>query len=222
MKNLLYVLVFWHLSSLAQIEVQDAPDDVAPPPATQPTRRNPVHKPDSYFQGRKAERAPASSSSAGRDHYMALAAGGFLSQTQYKWGTRNGDNVGRFNMNVSYRLGGWESSADFLIRADLTTYSLNEGNATKLSFLPMLIFPDADSRFPLYFGAGAGMGVFFQQIRGQSALSFDYQIVAGVRVFDLWESVGLTVETGFKNHIHLLSQGQWNSVFLNAGTVFTF
>jgi hypothetical protein len=177
---------------------------------------------DTYFKTRKAHREVATSSSKeDAARFMEVYAGGFLTQTQYKWG-HNGDNIGQFNAGVSYRFGEWEKSMDFLFRADVTRYNLNEGNATKLSLLPMVIFPDAASRFPLYFGAGAGLGIFFQQIRGQSALAFEYQLVAGVRFFNIWDSVGFMIETGLRNHIHLLSEGQWNSVFLDAGAVFSF
>jgi hypothetical protein len=176
---------------------------------------------DAYFKTRKAHREVAATSKESNERFMEVYAGGFLSQTEYKWG-HNGDNVGQFNAGVSYRFGEWERSMDFLFRADITRYNLNEGNATKFSLLPMVVFPDAASHFPLYFGAGAGLGIFFQQIRNQSALAFEYQLVAGVRFFNIWDSIGIMIETGLRNHIHLLTPGQWNSVFLDGGAVFTF
>jgi hypothetical protein len=86
----------------------------------------------------------------------------------------------------------------------------------------MIFFPDANSRFPLYFGGGAGLGVFFKQLENESALSFDYQLVAGARFFDLIDNFGLMIETGMKNHILLFSDGQFNGVFLTVGGVFNF
>jgi len=217
LKSILFsVLLSVSVVASAQIEVKDEID-----PQTPQGSRTP--KADQYFKHKKVEREVASSYDSGAgDRYLGLHIGGFLSQEQYKWGTNNSNNVGRLNVGVDYRVGEWVKSMDLLMRVDFFSFSLNEGDAYKLSFLPMLVFPDAASQFPLYFGAGAGMGIFLKQIRGQSALSFDYQVVLGARFFNLLNNMGLSIETGLKNQIHLLSQGQFNSVFLTVGTVFTF
>lgn len=214
LKNILFsVLMSVSVAASAQVEVKDEID---------PRTGNA----DEYFKHKKkAQREPASAADSGggmADRYLGLHVGGFLSQEQYKWGTNNGNDLGRLNLGVDYRVGEWVRSMDLLMRVDFFSFSLNEGDAYKLSFLPMLVFPDAASHFPLYFGAGAGLGIFLKQIRGQSALSFDYQVVVGARFFNVFENVGFSVETGLKNQIHLLSQGQFNSVFLTVGTVFTF
>ena len=57
---------------------------------------------------------------------------------------------------------------------------------------------------------------------GESSLSLDYQLIAGARIFDVFENTGFLIETGMKNHVHLLSDGQFNGVFLTVGSVFTF
>lgn len=159
---------------------------------------------------------------AAATRYLALHVGSFIQEDAYKWGRRNNDDLGKLNFGVTYRVGEWENSMDLLFRADFTTFDLNEGKATKLSLLPLITFPDAKSGFPLYFGAGLGLGVFFKQIEDESALSFDYQLVAGTRFFDVVQSVGFMAEVGMKNHILLLSDGQYNGVFLNVGAVFAF
>ena len=213
-KALLIILLSLAAPAFAQIEVKDEVD---------PRTEKGNEKANQYFKRRKVEREVASSSDMGAgDRYLGLHIGGFLSQEQYRWGTNNGNDVGRLNVGVDYRVGEWVRSMDLLMRVDFFSYSLNQGDAYKLSFLPMLVFPDAASQFPLYFGAGAGLGIFLKQVRGQSALSFDYQVVVGARFFNLFNNMGLSVETGLKNHIHLLSPGQFNSVFLTVGTVFTF
>jgi hypothetical protein len=156
------------------------------------------------------------------ERYLALHIGTFLSENVYKWGNGGNDDPGQLNMGVSYKIGEWTNSMDALFKADITTYDLDEGQAVKLSLVPAITFPDVDSGFPLYFGAGAGLGVFFKQISDESSISFDYTILAGARFFDVFEGVGLLVETGMKNHILLLSDGQFNGVYFVAGALFQF
>ena len=111
---------------------------------------------------------------------------------------------------------------DLNLRFDFNEYQLDSDRATKLSLLPLLTFPPASSHFPLYFGLGAGLGIFFQQIPDESNISFDYQLVAGARFADLIENFGVFVEFGLKNHLQVLSDGQFNGTALTTGAVFTF
>jgi hypothetical protein len=155
-------------------------------------------------------------------HYLALHLGTFVSDTAYKWGQEFSEGIGRWNFGITYRVGEWVNSMDLAIRIDVSEYALQEGRAAKMSFLPVITFPDASSKFPLYFGAGIGLGVFIHQINQESPLSIDYQLIAGARFFDVFENTGLFVEGGIKNHLFLLSDGQYNGTFVAAGTVFTF
>ncbi|MEZ4871569.1 MAG: hypothetical protein R2827_04835 [Bdellovibrionales bacterium] len=155
-------------------------------------------------------------------HYLSLHLGGFIEDDAYVWGKGDEVNVGEMNFGISYQFGEWVNSTDLLMRIDFTSFSLSEGESTKMSIMPIVTFPDAKSGFPLYFGAGIGAGVFFKQIRGESSLSIDYQMLAGARFFDVFDNVGITIETGLKNHVHIFSDGQFNSSFVQAGTVFVF
>ncbi len=179
-------------------------------------------KADDYFKKRTPVSENRTARSNGDAHYLSLHMGGYLDDKSYNWGGESKDDVGKFSLGLTYRMGEWVNSTDFLIRIDMNSFSLAKGNTTKMSILPMLTFPDANSGFPLYFGAGAGLGVFFKQLEGESSLSLDYQLVAGGRFYNVLDNVGLFFETGLKNHIHLLSDGQFNGVFLSAGTVFLF
>ncbi len=157
------------------------------------------------------------------DHYLAVHAGWFVNDNAYKWGSPdNQSNVGRYTFGLTYRMGEWVNSMDLLFRFDVSRMNLAEGGVTKFSVLPLITFPDATSRFPLYFGAGAGLGVFGNQIAGESGISLDYQILAGARFFNVWGQTGLFVEGGVKNHLLLLSDGQFNGTFIATGLVFTF
>lgn len=165
-------------------------------------------------------RQPAGTSS---DRYLALHAGWFVSDNSYKWGApESQSNIGRWNVGVTYRLGEWINSMDLVMRFDVSHFALAEGGVTKFSFLPLITFPDASSRFPLYFGAGAGIGFFGTQLAGESSLALDYQLLAGARFFNVWDLTGLFIEGGIKNHLHLISDGQYNGTFITTGLLFTF
>lgn len=178
-------------------------------------------RPDEAESDATSDRRPASGGSS--DHYLAVHVGWFANDNAYKWGGfENQTNVGRYNFGITYRMGEWVNSMDLLFRFDVARFNLAEGGVTKFSFLPVITFPDATSRFPLYFGAGAGLGVFGNQIAGESAVALDYQLMAGARFFNLWGTTGLFVEGGIKNHLFLLSDGQFNGTFIATGLVFTF
>lgn len=173
-----------------------------------------------YF---KKTRKKAARMVGGMDHYLAIHLGSFVSDDAYVWGEREkSEDLGDLTVGVTYRMGEWTDSMDFLIRFDFNSYKVDEEKPLKMSLLPMISFPDAQSRFPLYFGVGAGLGVFFKQSNGESDLSLDYQLVAGARFFEVLESTGFFIETGMKNHIHLFSDGQFNGIFATVGTVFSF
>lgn len=204
--------------------------EVKETPVSSPTGRE---KAQNYFKGRKASksRGPASeegsSSSGGNDsldtpRLMSLHVGTFFTDEAYSWGHGDAKNIGRFNAGVDYRLGEWVNAADLSMRIDYTSYSLDEGAARKLSLGAIVTFPDAKSRFPLYFGAGLGPGFFIKQIRNSSAMSLDYSLFAGVRFLNVLDHVGFLIETGLKDHVHLFSEGQFNGVYVNVGSVFAF
>lgn len=179
---------------------------------------------DQYFKKRKkaAQTRVRRPSAASKARYMALHLGAYVNEDTYKWGEKGNNDVGQLMGGVTYRVGEWTNSMDLLFRGDVMSFEVDDANPVKLSLMPMITFPDARSEFPLYFGAGAGIGVFFKQARGESSLSFDYQVVAGGRFFNVFDDIGLTFEAGVKNSILLFSDGQHNGVFTAVGTVFQF
>ena len=156
------------------------------------------------------------------ENMLMLHLGTYINSQAYQW-TQDGklENVGKANYGVTYLFTDWHS-IDVNIRGDFSEYKINDQRAVKLSFLPLLTFPQAETHFPLYFGLGAGAGVFFQQASGESSLSLDYQLVAGARFMDLFDTVGMFAEFGLKNHIHILSDGQFNGTVFSAGAIFHF
>ncbi len=180
-----------------------------------------------YFEKREA--SSSSGAEGSRDHYLALHLGFFLDSDAYSWGVdHNGNNMehandpGKLNIGVTYRMGEWTDTMDLNFRADFQTYDLGRDKPFKMSLMPLITFPDSNSQFPLYFGAGIGPGIFFKQTSQESSISIDYQLVVGARLFEVIENTGFFVEFGLKNHLLLLSDGQFNGVFLATGANFTF
>jgi len=158
-----------------------------------------------------------------RDHYLQIAGGKFINSLAYEWGQHvRQDGLGDLNAAITYRIGQWVNSMDLSLRLDYQEFKVLEKKLNKLAILPVVTFPDAASRFPLYFGGGIGLGAFFNQVSDESSLSLDYQLFLGARFMNIWNSTGFYIESGIKNHFLLLTDGQFNGSFLNFGWVFTF
>jgi hypothetical protein len=205
-----------------EVEEGNAPE-AAPAPSAE-SNVSGKERAGQYFQKRQAAKADRTTTSAkgSAPRYLAIHVGTLFADQAYKWGTNDQKDIGGLNAGVTYRLGEWVNSMDFAMRIEYTNYSMAEGSARKLSFSGLITFPDANSRFPLYFGAGLGPGFFIKQLHDESTLALDYQLVAGARFLDVFDNLGFMVETGIKNHLLLLKDGQYNGVFVNVGTVFAF
>lgn len=171
------------------------------------------------LEGTSAEE-PASFSRYGSEVLM-LSLGSFIESRSYFWTDRELESIGRANYGVTYLFDQWQGM-DRSLRVEFAEFRVGNESPRKLSFMPLITFPRANTRFPLYFGIGAGLGVFTSQIAGESDVSFDYQLVTGLRFFDVFNSTGFFLELGMKNHFHILSDGQYNGNALNGGMLFTF
>ena len=173
-----------------------------------------------YFQSTSEVRDASSQSLS--EGLLMLHVGGFSSSTSYNWKDNNKrGGVGKATYGVTYLYDHW-NGLDVNLRFDFIEYKIDEERALKLSLLPLWTFPMAAKHFPLYFGLGVGPGIFFNQLADESNLSLDYQLIAGARFMDLYENFGAFIEFGLKNHLHILSDGQFNGTALVAGAVFTF
>lgn len=170
-----------------------------------------------YFEKRQPSSIDADA------HYLAIHGGKYLDASAWEWGQKERENnAATFNLGLTYKIEQFNETMDWDLRVDFSEYDIVGERPFKMSFVPMIIFPDAASKFPLYFGAGAGAGVFFKQVKDESYLSFDYQLIMGARFFDVYNNMGFFIETGLKNHLLLLSSGQLNGTVLSIGTVFSF
>jgi hypothetical protein len=176
-----------------------------------------------YFKA-DAERgeAPAVRRIQTGDHYLALHLGNYVQGDSWNWGQKEKQrNSGGSSAGVTYRFDEWGQS-DLDIRIDFNEFKILDEKPLKMSFMPLIVFPEASSRFPLYFGAGAGLGIFFKQVADESNLSLDYQLFMGARFFNVYDTTGFFIETGLKNHLLITSDGQFNGTYLALGAVFTF
>lgn len=211
-------LVVATLSLTARAQMVEVQDD---PPAAQPAVGR--ERAAGYMKDRKATtRATTADANGPAPRYLDVHIGGFFDSQGYKWGDGDQGSIGKFIAGIDYRLGEWTNSADLLMRIDFQTYGLDEGSARKLTIGGIITFPDSNSRFPLYFGAGLGAGFFLKQIHNESALALDYSILAGARFLNVFDQLGFMVETGLKDHLHLFSDGQFNGIYVNIGTVWLF
>ncbi len=170
------------------------------------------------------DRHPSSIESLGdQEHYLAVGIGSFTQTDSYNWGqSTKEEDVGKFGIDMTYRLAQEGYLFDQALRVSYNEFKAVGERATKLSFMYAMTLPDAGSKFPLYFGLAAGPGVFLKQLSGESALSLDYQLFLGLRLFNLLDKTGFYVEGGMRNHLHLATDGQLNGTFISAGAVFTF
>jgi hypothetical protein len=163
----------------------------------------------------------AQASSVVNTRLLSLHVGGYLRSKAYQWGgNASAERAGMQTTGVTYKIGEWTQTMDLNLRVDYLQYEIENQKPIKISFLPLLTFPDAATNFPIYFGLGAGPGIFLSQMAKESNLSLDYQLIFGVRWNDIWKSSGFFIESGIKDHIHVLSDGQFTSQFLTAGAVF--
>ena len=212
-----FVIFFTYHARAERVEVDESGQSVRSYPAQKTGK-----KAASKYMGHNAEDSDEGEERHGigsREHYMAVYAGPYIDSKTYKCGD---EGKGKFLVGVSYRLGEWLNSTDFLLRANINSFEVDGERPTKISLMPVLIFPDARSQFPLYFGAGIGAGIFFKQVSGESSLSLDYTVLVGVRIFNAFDKAGFMFEVGLDNHIHLFSDGQFNSPYAVVGTVFEF
>ncbi len=170
-----------------------------------------------------SEESSSSSSHQLKDHFMSLGFGTFSDSTAYNW-AQNGKapNVGKWGADLTYRFAEQEYLFDEAFRISYAQYEPAAQESNKLSIMYSITFPEARSQFPFYFGGAGGLGVYLKQIEQESVISFDYQLYLGLRAFNLFDSVGLYIEGGMRNHLHITSDGQFNGTFLSLGTIFNF
>lgn len=102
-----------------------------------------------------------------------------------------------WGLGLSYRVAGWKQRADISLRVEGESSQEDERRMTLLS---SITFPDVESRFPLYFGTGLGLG---RDLSSQKNFT-ETRIFVGGRISHLLKgTTGFFLELG----------GRWNYVF---------
>jgi len=175
---------------------------------------------EKYFQEDRKIVEEEHSSSV--ENVLMLHLGRFINSQAYDWGSTSPLNdTGQALYGITYLFDQWHGM-DLNIRIDFHEFNVSNNRAVKIALLPLWTFPKVETRFPLYFGIGGGLGIFMQQLTNKSNLSFDYQFIMGARFLDITPGFGAFVEFGLKNHLHLLSNGQFNGTNFAGGVVFNF
>lgn len=162
-------------------------------------------------------------SSANKKRFLSLELGKVLHLGENSWEGNEATSFDDLFAEVSYKYGEWVNWGDLLFSFSYASQSINGNKARKLGIMPMISFPDAESRFPLYFGLGVGPGIYMKKIQNQSSVSVDYNLFAGLRLYNLFKESGLQLELGIKNQMMLFSNGKFNEGFyVSTGMVFKF
>ena len=157
----------------------------------------------------------AGSKKGGGDELLALSVGTLVNGEGYQWAECDFSGWG---VELFYQK---PSTGTFLkgYHLELQNFSVGEQEFSKVSFLLSFSFPQSLS-FPVYIGVAAGPGMFLQQQEGESEFAFDYKGYFGLR-FDEANSQYF-LQTGVKNHIHMLSDGQFIGWFVSSGVAYKF
>ncbi|MCY4513250.1 MAG: hypothetical protein OXB86_06145, partial [Bdellovibrionales bacterium] len=93
---------------------------------------------------------------------------------------------------LNQRIKEFSTIGDLSIRVELLSMKFTDGKREWLvDVVPVFSLPDVRSGFPVYVGAGAGMGLFPRHIvRKKPTLSLNARLLAGVRVVDWYENIG--------------------------------
>ena len=149
------------------------------------------------------------------ENLLGLSVGSLLNSKSYGW--------------LDEETSGWSVEAQYLSQGEdyisrgyhfeLQKFSSKERELTKLSFLVSFNFPRRLS-FPVYLGVAAGPSYFVQQLKGSSEFALDYRAYAGLRLSGTYGQYFL--QSGVKNHVHVLDSGQFIGWFFSSGVAYKF
>ncbi len=163
-------------------------------------------------------RAPARASTSGAlvgDQILAVAVGSLVNTQSYNWAE---ESTPGWNVEAFYQRAG-DGYFGHGYHLDLQKFASGNEELTKLSFLFSLTFPRRLS-FPVYIGVAAGPGYFLKQKENESHFAFDYKGYVGLRLNQVHSQY--FVQSGVKNHVHVLSDGQFIGWFVSSGVAYTF
>jgi hypothetical protein len=176
-----------------------APAQAAPAPAVQTTNS-------------MTQSVPRSTQARG---LVGISVGSLLNSQSYGW---IDEDTGGWSVEAKYM----RPSTSYLARGyhiELQKFGYQERELTKLSFLLSFSFPNNIS-FPVYIAAAAGPSYFVHQAQGNSEFAIDYRGYVGLRFNGSFGQYFL--QSGVKNHVHVIDSGQFIGWFFSSGVAYTF
>lgn len=169
-----------------------------------------------YFtKSSKRQLASRSVVDPGNSNLLAMAVGSLVDSKSYQW---TDNQLSGWNAEIFYH----NASEGYFGKGyhlELQKFASEDEEFSKVSFLLSFTFPRRLS-FPVYLGVAGGPGYFTKQLRGESAFSFDYKAYLGFRLNEIHSQY--FVQAGIKNHVHVLSDGQFNGWFVSSGVAYRF
>lgn len=169
--------------------------------------------PRSNNQSVIVDRTPASTST--ENSIVGLSVGGLFNSKSYGW------------MDESFK--GWSVEATYQspmagyfargFHLEYQKYITDRADLGKVSFLMSFTFPRRVD-FPVFLGVAAGPGYFTKQIKNESEFTIDYKGYVGLRFTQ--QNAQYYLQSGIKNHVHMLSDGQFISWYLSSGVAYKF
>ena len=171
-----------------------------------------------YFSSRK----PNVQSHQGSPRHLAL----YLGTSLYSE-TTDQDVLNPFSsvfFGLSQRIEEFSAIGDLNIRVELLSMQFADKKREWLvDVTPVFSLPDVRSGFPVYVGAGGGVGLFPRHIvRKKPALSLNVRFFAGMRVIDWYENVGFLGEVSVKMHFPFYDTKLYMEVLVTLGSLFSF
>lgn len=94
-----------------------------------------------------------------------------------------------------------DSLGDVHLRASVVSTQMKRGKALFFELNPLILFPEQQTRFPLYLGLGLGLGFSpFYLVEGRSPFSLQAPFLFGLRFFNLYHNLGAGGEISLKVH----------------------
>jgi hypothetical protein len=153
--------------------------------------------------------------SLGGQRLLAVAVGSLINSRSYNWTEESapGWNVELFYQSASE---GYFAKGFHL---ELQKFAIDQQELSKVAFLYSFTFPRRLS-FPVYIGVAAGPSYFIRQSQNESHFAFDYKAYLGLRLHQKHSQY--FIQSGVKNHVHVLSDGQFVGWFISSGVAYTF
>lgn len=148
---------------------------------------------DNYFAKRKAE---GSYSNYSRNFILSLGTAFYRESTEQSFKPFS-SNMLSFNQKIKeiYHFG------DFNLHISLFSSQMRKQRATLIEITPRISIPEIRTAFPLYIGAGVGMGLYpYHIVRKLPSLSINSHLFIGLRFFDLYHNLGLSAEIILRVH----------------------